>query len=263
MDVFNNVAYPLQVQKLPKKEIRERVAKTLSFVQLDGFESRPATKLSGGQQQRVALARALIAEPKVILFDEPLSNLDAKLREETRKELKVFLSKLQITAVYVTHDRLEALSLSDSISVMRSGKIMETGEPKKIYFGAESSYVADFIGRSNLIPATIESNTEDATIIESKIGKLKCKRSAFPPGTEITLCVRPEFVRPGHGKDGTELNCVEGTVETLLFIGDSYEVEIRIGDTLLMAHIDPGTEIKNGDTAVFHVPPEHCLLVAN
>ena len=113
MNVFNNVAYPLQTRKMPKDVIRSKVEKTLRFVQLEGFEDRPATKLSGGQQQRVALARALVAEPKVILFDEPLSNLDAKLREETRKELRAFLTDLEITAVYVTHDRIEALALSD------------------------------------------------------------------------------------------------------------------------------------------------------
>ncbi len=112
MNVFNNVAYPLQTRKVAKDVIRRKVEKTLRFVQLEGFEDRPATKLSGGQQQRVALARALVAEPKVILFDEPLSNLDAKLREETRKDLRVFLTELQITAIYVTHDRIEALSVT-------------------------------------------------------------------------------------------------------------------------------------------------------
>jgi len=131
MNVYDNVAYPLQNRKVPKEEIRRRVAETLAFVQLEGFENRPATKLSGGQQQRVALARALVAQPRVILFDEPLSNLDAKLREETRKELKTFLYDLQITAVYVTHDRVEALALSDTIAVMRAGRIIEIGSPKR------------------------------------------------------------------------------------------------------------------------------------
>jgi len=309
MNVFDNVAYPLQTRKLPKNEIRERVAKTLSFVQLDGFESRPATKLSGGQQQRVALARALVAEPKVILFDEPLSNLDAKLREETRKELKSFLSELQIAAVYVTHDRLEALALSDTIAVMRSGKIIETGDPKRIYFGAESSFVADFIGRSNLIPAVVlppaekpakdlsmaftsaasvlsaailpaaflptrQAEDENITLVESKIGKLFCRKADFAPGAEVILCLRPEFIRPRRGgaspaadspsakKLAQDINCIRGTVETLLFVGDAYEGEIRVGETLLMARIDPDTDFREGDAVVFQIPPEHCLLVA-
>src|SRR5512136_3018500 len=147
MNVFDNVAYPLQTRNDPKEEIRRKVEKTLHFVQLDGFENRPATKLSGGQQQRVALARALVAEPKVILFDEPLSNLDAKLREETRKELRNFLNNLKITAVYVTHDRIEALSLSDTIAVMKEGQICEMGSPKEIYFDPKQRFVADFVGR--------------------------------------------------------------------------------------------------------------------
>ena len=270
MNVFDNVAYPLQVQKLPKDEIRERVAKTLSFVQLSGFEERPSTKLSGGQQQRVALARALVAEPKVILFDEPLSNLDAKLREETRKELKEFLSELKITAVYVTHDRLEALALSDSIAVMRSGKIIEIGEPKKIYFNAESSFVADFIGRSNLISAVVESSDDKKTIVDSKIGKMFCKKSGFTAGQEITLCIRPEFIRAKtsaglspdfHEDPRVVFNRVQGTLETLLFIGDAYEAEIRVGEILLMAKIDPDTNFKAGDKVTFQIPPEQCLLV--
>ena len=155
MNVFDNVAYPLQTRNEPKEEIRRKVEKTLHFVQLDGFENRPATKLSGGQQQRVALARALVAEPKVILFDEPLSNLDAKLREETRKELRSFLTELKITAVYVTHDRIEALSLSDSIAVMKSGRIVEMGTPWEIYFDSDRRFVADFIGRANFIEGKV------------------------------------------------------------------------------------------------------------
>ncbi|MGZ3604752.1 MAG: ABC transporter ATP-binding protein, partial [Thermodesulfobacteriota bacterium] len=151
MNVFDNVAYPLQLRNQPKEEIKRKVENTLRFVQLEGFENRPATKLSGGQQQRVALARALAPEPKVILFDEPLSNLDAKLREETRKELRSFLTNLKITAVYVTHDRIEALSLSDSIAVMKEGRIVEIGTPKEIYFGSKQRFVADFVGRTNLI----------------------------------------------------------------------------------------------------------------
>ena len=131
-------------QERPRDTIRQMVEKTLRFVQLEGFEKRPATKLSGGQQQRVALARALVAEPKVILFDEPLSNLDAKLREETRKELRAFLDELKITAVYVTHDRIEALALSDTIAVMRAGKIIEMGSPKKIYFDADTPFRGGF-----------------------------------------------------------------------------------------------------------------------
>ncbi|MFA5027421.1 MAG: ABC transporter ATP-binding protein, partial [Candidatus Methylomirabilota bacterium] len=166
MTVFDNVAYPLQVRGLPGAEIRRRVEGTLRLVQLAGLEGRPATRLSGGQQQRVALARALVAEPKVLLFDEPLSNLDAKLREETRKELRAFLEKLQITAVYVTHDRVEALALSDTIAVMRAGRIVEIGTPAKIYFDADDRFVADFIGRANLVNGRVRGEEGGLTGVD-------------------------------------------------------------------------------------------------
>ncbi|MDR1933680.1 MAG: ABC transporter ATP-binding protein [Spirochaetales bacterium] len=261
MNVFDNVAYPLQNQKVPKDEIRERVAKTLAFVQLEGYEGRPATNLSGGQQQRVALARALVAEPGVILFDEPLSNLDAKLREETRKELKTFLSELEITAVYVTHDRVEALALSDTIAVMRAGRIIETGEPKKIYFGAESRFVADFIGRANLVPAVVKEQTPAETIVECALGRLACKKAEV--SGEVTLCVRPEFIHPQKGA-GEERrgNIVRGKIETLIFIGDAYEGEIRCGDILLLARLDPEMDFAPGDAVFFEISSGQCLLVS-
>jgi iron(III) transport system ATP-binding protein len=261
MNVFDNVAYPLQTQKIPKDEIRERVMKTLSFVQLQGFEGRPATKLSGGQQQRVALARALAAEPRVILFDEPLSNLDAKLREETRKELKTFLSDLGITAVYVTHDRVEALALSDIIAVMRAGRIIETGDPKKIYFGAESRFVADFIGRANLVPARVKEQGGTQTLVECALGTIACKKADFPPGSEVTLCIRPEFIHPQKSGAGAGVP-IRGKIETLVFVGDAYEAEIRSGGILLLARLDPETELAAGEDIFFETNPGQCLLVS-
>ena len=258
MNVFNNVAYPLQNRKLPKEEIRKRVAKTLKFVQLEGFEQRPATKLSGGQQQRVALARALVAEPKVILFDEPLSNLDAKLREETRKELRAFLGGLEITAVYVTHDRIEALALSDSIGVMREGNILEIGPPKKIYFDADHQFVADFIGRANLITSSVVSQEPGFTVVESGLGRIKCHKRDFPVGGEAILCIRPEFI----AADNKQVNILEGILETMVFVGDSYEGELRVNNELLMVKLPPETRLLEGAKVKFSVEPEHCLLVS-
>ena len=222
MTVFDNVAYPLQTRKESKEEITRKVKKTLQFVQLDGFENRPATKLSGGQQQRVALARALIPEPKVILFDEPLSNLDAKLREETRKELRGFLTELNITAVYVTHDRIEALSLSDAIAVMKDGCIAEIGAPKKIYFDSDHQFVADFIGRANLIDGKVMSFEDSYTIIDSRIGTIAClKNPDTLVGNDVTLCIRPEFIKvmEGDARDGR--NIFRGRVESLVFKGEA------------------------------------------
>ena len=262
MNVFDNVAYPLQVRQVAKDSIRERVAQTLRFVQMEGFERRPATKLSGGQQQRVALARALVAEPKVILFDEPLSNLDAKLREETRKELRAFLGKLQITAVYVTHDRVEALALSDSIAVMRAGQIVEVGTPKKIYFDADHRFVADFIGRANLVKARVSADEGGHTVVDSPLGRIACQRRDIPVGSEATLCIRPEFIRIVKGEALPGSNLVNGRIESLVFVGEAYEAEIRVGEEQLLAKIDPEAKLAQGDAVSFMLDPSHCLLVA-
>ena len=262
MNVFDNVAYPLQNRKVPREEIRERVKGVLDFVQMEGFEKRPATKLSGGQQQRVALARALIAEPKVILFDEPLSNLDAKLREETRKELRTFLTELQITAVYVTHDRVEALALSDRIAVMKAGSIVEVGEPRKIYFNSDHQFVADFIGRANLIPGTISSLEEDHAVIETGIGPVIGLNSQnIQPDSEAVLCVRPEFMHLAATDDSGSRNVFKGRMETLVFVGEAYEGDIRIGETLLTTTIPPTVEIGAGDDLFISFDPDHCFLL--
>ena len=263
MNVFDNVAYPLQTSKTSQTEIREKVAKALNFVQLDGYENRPATKLSGGQQQRVALARALVAEPKVILFDEPLSNLDAKLREETRKELRSFLSELLITAVYVTHDRIEALALSDLIAVMRAGKIVELGDPKKIYFNSDDRFVADFIGRANLIKGKIAKHQGEHAVFTSEIGSLVALNSQnIAVGEEAMLCVRPEFIRLAPEQVAEGHNLFSGKMESLIFIGEAYEGEIRVGETLLTTTIDPTADIVEGDTITISFDPDHCFLLS-
>ena len=263
MTVFDNVAYPLQTRKEPKENIRRQVEKTLRFVQLDGFENRPATKLSGGQQQRVALARALVAEPKVILFDEPLSNLDAKLREETRKELRSFLTELKITAVYVTHDRIEALSLSDAIAVMKSGCIAEIGTPKKIYFDSDHRFVADFIGRANLIDGKVTGVEDSYTIIDSGIGTVAClKNPDILPGNAVTLCIRPEFIKVVEGDTRDGRNIFKGRVESLLFVGEAYEGEIIIADTRLIIRIEPTAIVKEGDEIALSFDPDHCFALS-
>jgi len=262
MNVFDNVAYPLQVRGTPAEVIRQKVDKTLRFVQLQGFERRPATKLSGGQQQRVALARALVAEPKVILFDEPLSNLDAKLREETRKELRAFLAELKITAVYVTHDRVEALALSDTIAVMRAGQIVEIGTPQKIYFDADHRFVADFIGRANLVKAVVRGEEGGHTVVDSPLGRIACQRRDIAVGSEATLCIRPEFIRIVSGAQQAAGNLVNGRIESLVFVGEVYEAEIRVADERLLARIDPDARLREGDAVSFTLDPAHCLLVA-
>lgn len=263
MNVYVNVAYPLQIKNIPKEEIRKRVEKTLRFVKLEGFEKRLATNISGGQQQRVALARALIAEPRVILFDEPLSNLDAKLREETRKELRNFLSELKITAVYVTHDQIEALALSDVIAVMNSGCIVEIGSPRQIYFNATHQFVADFIGRANLIKAVVKSQQVDKTIVDSGLGTFICQKRDFPEGSKVILCIRPEFIYLKEGEVAEDQNIIRGQIENLIFIGDAYEGEISIGKERLMIKMESESPLQKGDSVDFVVDAEHCLLVSD
>lgn len=262
MTVFDNIAYPLQVRGENKATIREKVARTLKFVQLGGVEHRSATRLSGGQQQRVALARALVAEPKVILFDEPLSNLDAKLREETRKELRRFLNDLDITAIYVTHDRVEALALSDSIAVMRAGHILEIGSPQKIYFHADHRFVADFIGRANQIKATVTRHENALTVVDCGLGSIQCELRDLPPGDNVTLCIRPEFVRVTRNSPEAGQNIVQGVVTSLEFVGEVYEAEIRIGQEQLLARIDPDVQVVEGDAVSISLDPAHCLLLS-
>lgn len=264
MSVFDNVAYPLQTQKMPKELIAERVEKTLHFVQLDGFGGRPATKLSGGQQQRVALARALAAEPKVILFDEPLSNLDAKLREETRKELRRFLTELAITAVYVTHDRLEALALSDYVAVMKSGKIIETGTPWEIYFDSDRRFVADFIGRVNFIEGSVSSGGPDFAVVDSAIGAIVCeKKKGRAVEGRVTVGIRPEFIQTFRTDPGRGENTFQGRIESLVFVGDVWEAEARVGDTLLVLRIDPTLPVAVGDVIFLHLNRRYCTLLLN
>lgn len=211
----------------------------------------------------MALARALIAEPKVILFDEPLSNLDAKLREETRKELRNFLSELKITAIYVTHDQIEALALSDMIAVMNSGSIIEIGSPRQIYFNATHQFVADFIGRANLIKAIVKSQQKDTTIVDSRIGTFICQKRDFPEGSKVILCIRPEFIYLKEGKLAEKQNIIRGKIENLIFIGDAYEGEIKIGDEHLMIKIESESPLKRGDSVDFVVNAKHCLLVSD
>ncbi len=261
MNVFNNVAYPLQLRNQSKEEVKRKVERTLRFVQLEGLENRPATQLSGGQQQRVALARALAPEPKVILFDEPLSNLDAKLREETRKELRRFLTSLKITAIYVTHDRIEALSLSDTIAVMREGQICEMGSPKEIYFDSKQRFVADFVGRTNLIEGTVTKTENNTIFSDTAIGRVACHTQSPPGvGSVITLSVRPESTRVT--KSITGQNTLVGKVESLLFIGDAYEGVIKIGETSLITRIETDVDIKEGDEVGIQIDPGKCSVVS-
>ncbi|MCK5351775.1 ABC transporter ATP-binding protein, partial [bacterium] len=194
---------------------------------------------------------------------EPLSNLDAKLREETRKELRSFLTELKITAVYVTHDRVEALALSDQIAVMRSGSIVEVGDPKKIYFNSNDRFVADFIGRANLIRGKITAIEDSHAVIDTDIGPIVGLNSHdIPAGREVMLCVRPEFIDVNFEGSAGSRNTFQGRVQNLSFIGEAYEGEIMIGDTLLTTTIRPTLDIGEGDDISISFDPDHCFLLS-
>ncbi|MGH7831483.1 MAG: ABC transporter ATP-binding protein, partial [Candidatus Binatia bacterium] len=182
MTVFENVAYPLTIHRRPKSEIRKRVEDVLKVVGLHGLEDRPAPKLSGGQQQRVAFARALVNEPKVLLLDEPLSNLDAKLREQMRFEIKALQRRVNITTIYVTHDQSEALAISDQIAVMHGGKLIEVGSPHELYSRPKRKFTATFLGLTNLIEGRVLDSGGD-----SKPGRIETKRGtlSFIPATRV------------------------------------------------------------------------------
>ncbi|MCJ7734452.1 MAG: ABC transporter ATP-binding protein [Anaerolineales bacterium] len=230
LNVFENIAYGLKVQRLSKSVIAERVNKVLDLVHLEGYGDRTPTQLSGGQQQRVALARALIMEPKVLLMDEPLSNLDAKLREEMRTEIRRIQQELHITSVYVTHDQIEAMTLSDRIVVMNNGVIEQIGTPVEIYRYPNSKFVADFIGRANFIAGQVREVKEGNLIVDvlAEILELKNIQREFNVKEEVTLIIRPEMIRI---KKTGEL--FKGIIRRAAYLGDVIEYDVEVSGQLI------------------------------
>jgi iron(III) transport system ATP-binding protein len=264
MDVFENVAFPLREMRgrFSRAEIREKVMRALELVQLTGYEGRPAPFLSGGQQQRLALARALVREPTVLLLDEPLSNLDAKLREETRTEIRDLVKRLGITTVYVTHDQLEALTMSDMVAVMDQGEIVQEASPIVIYREPKVRFVADFIGLTNFIKGSVHraANGNALGEVQTASGLITCilpdKASS---GDKVLIVIRPEDLNlvPGPVSAGSG-NVIEGRVSTSLFMGDSTEFRVAIKDTMLRLKLHSSTAMSEGDTVRIELPPERC-----
>jgi len=261
MTVFQNVAYPLTIQRRRKSEIRERVANVLKIVGLHGLEDRPAPKLSGGQQQRVAFARALVNEPKVLLLDEPLSNLDAKLREQMRFEIKALQRRVNITTIYVTHDQAEALAISDQIAVMHGGRLIEVGSPHELYSRPKRKFTATFLGLTNLIQGRVLELGGD-----SQPGRMETKRGVlwFVPATRLAknqaavISVRPEHIQVHKQKPAETDNVVEGTVKEAVFMGDAYHCQIAVGDDLLRVHTHPFLSMTPGEKVYLHLDPQSC-----
>ena len=266
MSVFENIAFPLKIgHKASAREIRERVEKALHLVHLEELGQRPATNLSGGQQQRLALARAVVREPKLLLLDEPLSNLDAKLRDEMRVELKRVQRTLGLTTIYVTHDQTEALSMSDTVAVMNKGKIIQLAAPKEIYEKPVNSFVADFIGSANMILGTVAALSSSKTaLVQTKYGSLDCAvphPANINVASNILVSVRPEDIQLSRATVSSDSGWV-GVVEQVSFLGGLVEFQISIGDARLRARVHPSNFFQEGDTVQLTFQPGRCCIVS-
>jgi iron(III) transport system ATP-binding protein len=266
MTVFENAAFPLQVarRKPSRRELEERVSRVLKVVALEDMAGREATKLSGGQQQRLALARALVLEPPLLLLDEPLSNLDAKLRERMRFELKRLQRELGITTVYVTHDQSEALALSHSIAVMNRGRIQQTGAPREIYERPASQFVADFIGTTNFLRATVRDGDSSPGFftVDSEIGALRVRAvDPLSEGAKVVISVRPEDIRLSETRPEGEGNVLEGTVDTKVFLGESVDFQVRVKERNLLSRAHPSLGTRVGHPIYLSLNPEKCVAL--
>jgi iron(III) transport system ATP-binding protein len=252
MNVFQNVAFPLtQGQKrVAKSLVGDRVRTALKRVQLDGLEDRPATDLSGGQQQRVAMARAMVTDSKVLLMDEPLSNLDARLREQMRVELRKITKSIGVTTLYVTHDQAEALSLGDKVCVMNYGEILQIASPHEVYARPANLFVAQFVGEMNFVKGAVTGPGK----IESPLGVIAVPTpQGVNTGSQVTLAIRPEHVEvspaPNHGGATTT-----GKVASRNYLGDAALLEVEINGVTLLAKLAGDTPLNVGENAAVEFP---------
>jgi iron(III) transport system ATP-binding protein len=267
MTVFQNDSFPLEVgqKKISRKDIETKVMRVLESVELAQYHDRDATRLSGGQQQRLALARALVMEPKLLLLDEPLSNLDAKLREKMRFELKKIQRELGITTIYVTHDQSEALALSHEIAVMRNGRIVQLGTPRQIYETPNSEFVADFVGTINFVKATVRdiNATEKTMVVDSEIGVIAVPMiNDFHVGEEVQVCVRPEDI---HLSDSTppvnHANHYLGTVFAKIFLGEVLDFQVQVNEKVMLARVHPSQKTPVGAPIHIVVDPSNFIVL--
>jgi iron(III) transport system ATP-binding protein len=266
MTVLENVAYALEGKGMPKAERRRLAMEALATVKLAELADRPAPRLSGGQQQRVAIARALVGKPQVLLFDEPLSNLDARLRLEMRSELRRIQRQSGLSSIYVTHDQAEALAVSDWIVVMKEGRIIERGRPLDIYRFPRHIFTAQFLGTTNLIPGTVESVDEAAgrlkvvTALGPIIGSDPTRK--VPTGAKVQVSIRPEDLYETTGGDASQrVNVFEGTLTFAIFAGVAVEAEVRCGDMSLMCLLDRESNITPGRPATLRARAHACLVL--
>ncbi|MBV9551923.1 MAG: ABC transporter ATP-binding protein [Alphaproteobacteria bacterium] len=264
MSVFDNVAYGLRVRSLPREEIAREVERALDLVQMRDFARRSAALLSGGQQQRVALARAIAFSPRVLLFDEPLSNLDAKLRAEMRVELRDLQRRLGVTSVYVTHDQEEALAISDRVVVMNIGGIEQIGTPEDIYNRPKTRFVADFVGSANLIAGRVQDDAGDPgrVTFAAEGGPTLQAWAVHPPsGAEDRVAVRTAYIDIALDAPNGRANSIVGTIRQRLFHGDfiQYIVDSPVG--ALTVRRPPTEPFDEGAAVTLSFAPEHCVLL--
>ena len=264
MTVFNNVAYPLRATGVPRKEIPERVMRTLKLVQLDQLSGRYSSQISGGQQQRVALARSLVAEPKLLLFDEPLSNLDASLRVTMRVEIMELQKRLGFTAVYVTHDQIEAMAIADRIAVMDHGIIRQIGSPRDIYDRPANVFVAGFMGTTNLLEGTVSRVSGEEVIVRTANGidVRVAGGDGAAVGRAVHVSIRPEAVKvTTHAPDGAPQNVWPGKVTLSTFLGDAIAYRLDVAGQKFEVNA-PTTDAFNVGADVFvSVHPNRCIML--
>jgi spermidine/putrescine transport system ATP-binding protein len=263
--VEDNVGFGLRYQRCTKADAKRRVQEACAMVRLQGLEHRRPGQLSGGQQQRVALARALVLEPPVLLLDEPLGALDARLRLDLQVELKRIQEQLEVTFIYVTHDQDEALTMSDRVAVMRGGHIEQCGVPRELYEQPATAFVANFLGASNLVPVSVTSSNGDGARLGLGSFSLRAETCAVPDGTDALAMIRPENVRlEEHGTDGE--NRIPGMVEEVVYLGFHHEVRVRLATgTLLKVDVstdDGAVEREQGDAVAVHMPAKHLRVLA-
>lgn len=265
MTVAENVGFPLLVNKVRSAERKERVEQTLALVGLAGYGSRPATDLSGGQQQRVAVARAIIKGARVLLLDEPLSNLDAMLRIQMRHELRELQQRIGTTTVYVTHDQEEALSLSDRIALMREGNVIEVGPPSRLYMKPQHPFTAEFIGQADLWPCTFRRREAGLTFVDTFLGVLAAGHAPELLSDDARAYVRPEHIvlRRADAPPPEEglANRFEGTVEHVSFVGRVVEYDVKVHGHVVRAHSMSLESMREGDRVQVWLPPEKCVVV--
>lgn len=260
MTVAENVAYPLRVGRVNKASAKQRVDRAIDLVGLGDFADRPAPNLSGGQQQRVALARALVSEPEILLFDEPLSNLDATLRESMRQEIREVQQRLGIASLYVTHDQTEALAISDQVIVMSHGEILDVGTPQRIYEHPASLAVARFIGLANIFEVTDILGDGGLFKGSSDIGTVSFREGPDCPDQMTSVIFRLEDVRldpPDADRDGT--NRWAGQVISALFLGTLWDCMIQVDGGRIRAHVPRTQQPRAGDAVTVHVSPDDCI----